>query len=85
MTEVPEGYEVPLYVGLQRVQTLAGAPRKFAILLATLAAVAVLWHCWVALPVLALMHGLAVWGTTQDEHWFAIVRVTMRQRAHYEG
>jgi type IV secretory pathway TrbD component len=85
MAEQPDGFEVPLYTGLQRVQTLAGAPRKFTILLATLAGIAILWHCWVALPILALVHGIAVWGTKQDDAWFAIVWSTLRQRHFYEG
>jgi type IV secretory pathway TrbD component len=85
MRDLPNGFEVPVYCGLQHVQTLAGGPRKCTVLLLTKGMVALLWHLWMALPFLAIAHGVAVWGMKQDDHWFAIVLAVRGQSPFYEG
>jgi type IV secretion system protein VirB3 len=81
--EIP-GYQVPLHTALTQPVLLAGAPRTFAILNATLALVIGmgmhLW--WVGIPVGGLTHLAALTMTKRDPDWFDVVRRHLRQPAY---
>lgn len=71
MSEVPEGFVLPLRTSLTRPILLGGVPRAFAILNATVgAAIAFgLQQPLIGLPLWALLQGGAAWAATRDP-WF---------------
>jgi type IV secretion system protein VirB3 len=84
--EIP-GYEVPLHTALTQPVLLAGAPRTFAILNATLAMVIGLglhlW--WLGFPVGLVCHLAAMAMTKRDPDWFDVVRRHLRQPTYLDS
>ena len=78
---------VPLHTSLTIPILLAGTPRSFAILNATLCAVIGLGlgQIWLALPVGLLAHSLAVWLTRQDPWWMDVLKRYLREKAFYQA
>jgi type IV secretion system protein TrbD len=71
MSEVPDGFVIPLRTSLTRPILLGGVPRTFAILNATIgAAIAFgLQQPLIGLPLWLLAQGAAAWAATRDA-WF---------------
>ena len=84
--EIP-GFEVPLHTSITQPVLLAGAPRGFAILNATLALVVGLglhlW--WLGFPMGALVHTVAMLMTRHDPDWFDVVRRHLRQPSYLDS
>ena len=78
---------VPLHTSLTTPILLAGTPRAFAILNATLCAVVGLGlqQIWLALPVGLLAHSIAVWLTRQDPWWMDVLKRHLREKGFYEA
>jgi type IV secretion system protein VirB3 len=86
MTE-EDDIAVPLHTSLTTPILLAGTPRAFAILNATLCAVVGLGlrQIWLALPVGLLAHSIAVWLTRQDPWWMDVLKRHLREKGFYEA
>ncbi len=84
--EVP-GFEVPLHTAVTQPVLLAGVPRGFAILNATLAMVVGLglhlW--WLGFPAGILVHLAALVMTRHDPDWFDVMRRHLRQPAYLDS
>ena len=82
-TPTPPGFEAPVHRALTEPVLLAGAPRAFAIVNGTLAAVVGLGlQLW--LPGLALWlvgHSLAVWGARLDPQFLQVFARHIKQPA----
>jgi type IV secretory pathway TrbD component len=83
--DVPEGFEVPVYRAALKPQLALGAPRMWTILLGATGGFAVLYKLWIVLPLVVVLHAVAVWGTRQDEHWFAKVLRVIRYKRYYKA
>ena len=83
----PDDIAVPLHTSLTTPILLAGTPRSFAILNATLCAVIGLGlgQVWVAVPVGVVAHSLAVWLTRQDPWWLDVMKRHLREKAFYQA
>ena len=81
------GFEVPLHTALCQPVLLAGAPRGFAILNATLALVVGLglhlW--WLGFPLGLGAHTIAMLMTKHDPDWFDVLRRHVRQPSHLDS
>jgi type IV secretion system protein VirB3 len=71
MSELPEGFVLPLHRSLTRPILIGGSPRGFAILNGTLgAAVAFgLQQPLIGFPLFMALHGCAAWAAARDP-WF---------------
>ncbi|MGE3317059.1 MAG: VirB3 family type IV secretion system protein [Planctomycetaceae bacterium] len=81
MTQLPDGFEIPLHQSLTEPMLLAGVPRQLGIvtLLFTLLTSLALQVWWIGLPVGAAVHAITAALTRYDPHWWAIVRAHLRQ------
>lgn len=78
---------VPLHTSLTTPILLAGTPRSFAILNATIVAVIGLGlgQIWVAVPVGFIAHTGAVWLTRQDPWWMDVFKRHLREKVFYQA
>lgn len=87
MTGEPDGYEVPMHTSLTSPILLAGVPREYAIMNATLAAALTLglhvW--WIGVPLGIVGHSLGAWMTKRDANFFEVLRRHLWQRTNLEG
>jgi type IV secretion system protein VirB3 len=80
------GFAVPLHRSLTTPLLLAGAPRALAILNGTFtAALGLGLHCFWALPLGVLVHGLAVLAAKHDPQYFEVLRTHLHRKSYYYG
>lgn len=84
MYDAPEGFEVPIYRAALKPRLALGAPRDWTFGVSAVAALALLYKLWPVLPMVALLHGVAIWGTRQDEHWFEKIVRVVRTKRYYK-
>jgi type IV secretory pathway TrbD component len=84
VSDAPEGFEVPVYRAALKPKLSLGAPRDWTFLVSALFALSVLYKLWPVLPLVAILHTVAIWGTRQDEHWFEKVARVIRTKRYYK-
>ena len=82
---MPEGFEVPVYRAALKPKLSLGAHRDFTFLMFGIAALAFLWKLWPLLPLTAILQGVAIWGTRQDERWFSKVPRVIKYKRYYKA
>jgi len=82
--QVTPGYRIKIHNSLTTPILLAGAPRQFAILNATLGAALILGlHAFYLLPLFVIFHLTAVFFAKKDPYFFEIVLRHLRQKKYY--
>ena len=80
----PEGFEIPIHKSLTEQILMGGVPRTIALINGTLvAALGLGLHSFLALPVGAAMHLLALAATRADPDFFGCFRRHVRQKNIY--
>lgn len=85
MFDAPDGFEVPVYHGTLKPKLILGAPRDWTFLASAVAALSVFWKLWPLLPLVVVLHGVAIWGTRQDEKWFEKAWRVIRTKRYYKA
>ena len=85
MYEVPEGFEVPVFHGPLRPRLSLGAPRDFTFAMFALGTLGVVWKLWALVPLVLILQLGAIWGTRQDEKWFAKVCRVVWYKRYYKA
>ena len=78
---------VPLHNSLTTPILMAGTPRSFSILNATVCAVLALGlkQLLIAVPLGLAAHMLAVWLTKQDPWWMDVLKRHLREKVFYQA
>lgn len=84
--DVP-GFEIAFHGALSEPITIAGVPRRAAILIGTLTAVMGLGLQvpWIGLPLGAGLYGLTFWACQRDPYVLDVLARHVRQRAYLDG
>lgn len=78
------GYRIPIHRALTRPLLLAGVPRHFAILNGTLCFAFLFGlQVWYELPIALILHGLALYWTKKDPHFFNAFQRQLSQKSYY--
>jgi type IV secretory pathway TrbD component len=83
--DTPEGFAVPVYHAALKPRLALGAHQDVTAGLFGLATLAFIWRLWPVLPLAAILQGIAVWGTRQDERWFQKVERVIRYKLYYKA
>lgn len=85
-SDFPDGYRITLRTSLTRPILLAGVPRAFAILNATIGAAIGfgLQEPFIGFPLWALLQGAAAWAAARDP-WFLETWPRHLAKPHYFG
>ena len=79
-----EGFSVPIHRSLTQPILLGGAPREFAILNCTLAAVVVLaLHSLLGIPLFFFIHGIAVMLAKHDPQFLETFKRHIHHKQYY--
>ena len=79
-----DGFEIPIHRSLTEPILLSGAPRRLAILNATMtAALGLGFQSWFAIPVGILIHTIAVMAAKVDPHFFDILLRHIKEKSTY--
>lgn len=85
MYDAPEGFEVPVFKGPLRPRLSLGAHRDFTFAMAAIGALGFVWKLWALLPLVLILQLGAIWGTRQDEKWFAKVWRVVWYKRYYKA
>ena len=83
--DLPAGFEVPVLRGPLKPRLSLGAPQTWTALMLGVVSFGFLWRVWVLLPLVAVLHGIAVRGTRQDPNWFAKAGRVVRYKRYYRA
>lgn len=81
-----EGYQIPIHRSLTQPILIGGAPREFAILNATVGAALLFGlHSFFGVPLMMVLHAVAVVLTKQDPLFLETFKRHLNQKPFYEA